>query len=70
VQRADPPTHKRCRQRGHAAQPTTGGYLQTALLELWVFCVDIELIAVGCASNLGADESQRYLSGKLSARGA
>ena len=48
-QRADPPTHKRCRQRGHAAQAATGGYLQTALLELRVICVDIELIAVGCA---------------------
>ena len=48
-QRADPPTHKRCRQRGHAAQAATGGYLQTALLELRVICVDIKLIAVGYA---------------------
>jgi hypothetical protein len=34
---------------GHPAQAATGGYLQTALLELRVICVDIELIAVGCA---------------------
>jgi hypothetical protein len=48
-QLADPPTHKRCRQRGHTAQAATRGYLQTALLELRVICVDIKLIAVGCA---------------------
>ena len=48
-QRADPPTHKLYRQRGHTAQAATRGYLQTALLELRVIGVDIKLIAVGCA---------------------
>ena len=48
-QLADPPTHKRCRQRGLTAQPAKGGYLQSALLEFRVICVDIELIAVGYA---------------------
>jgi hypothetical protein len=36
-------------QCGHTAQEATGGYLQTALLELWVICVDIKPIAVGYA---------------------
>ncbi len=48
-QRADPPTHKLYRQRGHTAQAATRGYLQTALLELRVIGVDIKLITVGCA---------------------
>jgi hypothetical protein len=48
-QLADPPTHNRCCQGGHTAQAATGGYLQTALLELREICVDIKLIAVGYA---------------------
>jgi hypothetical protein len=50
-QRADPPSHKRCRQRGHTAQAATGGYPQTALLELRVIGVDIKLIAVGALAD-------------------